>query len=120
MRQRPTPFSLIPRALAFIAAIVAVVAASVDSSIAADSAAEMKIGRVELGFKNHFKVGCWTPVRVEVAGGQVGEKQRVEVTVGDSDGVPTTASAPLTAAAGSGGRLATVYTNVGRVGSAIQ
>ena len=52
---------------------------------------------------------------------QRGEKQQVEVTVADSDGVPTTASAPLTAAEAShGSSSASVYTKVGRVGSPIQ
>lgn len=120
MRQRPKLFHLVPPKFAFIVALVAAVASTFDSSFAADSTADMKIGRVELGFKNHFKVGSWTPVRIQADGSPMGDKQRVDVTVGDSDGVPTTASAPLSAAEGSHGSSATVYTKVGRVGDAIQ
>jgi hypothetical protein len=120
MRQRPTLFYLVPREFAFVVALGAAIAAFLDSSIAADSTPELKIGRVELGFKNHFKVGIWTPVRVEVVGSPSGEKQRVEVTVADSDGVPTTASTPVTAAGAGHGSSAVIYTKVGRVGSSIQ
>src|SRR5215212_6799244 len=120
MRQRPTLFYLVSHQFAFIVALVAAIAAFHDASFAADATAEMKIGRVELGFKNHFKVGYWTPIRIEVDGILTGDK-RVEATVGDNDGVPTTATAPLNAAKGSNGSAtAVVYTKVGRTGSAIQ
>jgi hypothetical protein len=120
MRLRPTLFSLVPHTFALIVALVAAVGAFVASSFAADSPTEAKIGRVELGFKNHFKVGSWTPVRIDIDGTPSGEKQQVEVTVEDSDGVPTTASAPLTTEAGDHNSSATVYTKVGRIGSVIQ
>jgi hypothetical protein len=105
---------------AFAVALFAAIAALLNSSFAADSTAEVKIRRIELGFKNHFKVGSWTPFRIEIDGAPTSEKQQVEITVGDSDGVPTTASAPLTTAGGDHQSLATVYTKVGRIGSAIQ
>jgi hypothetical protein len=120
MRLRPLLFSLAPPKFAFVVALVAAIAALLNSSFAADSTAEVKIGRVELGFKNHFKVGSWTPVRVEIDSAPTGEKQQVEVTVGDSDGVPTIASAPLATTGDGHSSSATVYTKVGRVGSAIQ
>src|SRR3954462_8355259 len=120
MRPRPAFFYLASPKFAFAVALVAAVAVFLDASLAADAAAEMKISRVELGFKNHFKVGHWTPVRVEIAGVSTGDKQ-IEVTVGDNDGVPTTAGAPVLAADDSrGSASAVVYTKVGRVGTAIQ
>jgi hypothetical protein len=120
MRLRPTLFSLVPHTFAFVVVLVAAITALMDSSFAADSPPDAKIGRVELGFKNHFKVGSWTPVRIEIDGAPTGEKQQVEVTVEDSDGVPTTASAPLTTGTGNHNSSATVYTKVGRIGSLIQ
>src|SRR3954453_22724832 len=120
MRLRPIfSFLALPK-FAFVAALIAAVAALLNSSFAADSTAAVKIRRVDLGFKNHFKVGSWTPIRIQTDDAATGEKEQVEVTVPDSDGVPTTASAPLTIAAGGHGRVATVYTKVGRIGSAIQ
>src|SRR3954465_2630732 len=94
MRQRSILFLAAPT-FAFIMALVAVVAIFLNISFGADASGELKIARVELGFNNYFKVGCWTPVRIEVDGVQAGGKQRLEVTVGDSDGVPTPAGAPL-------------------------
>src|SRR5205809_66802 len=100
MRQGPTFFYLASHKFAFNVALVAAVAVFLDNSFAAHMTAETKISRVELGFKNHFKVGYWTPIRIEVDGVPTGDK-RVEVKVGDNDGVPTTASAPLIAATAS-------------------
>src|SRR3954447_9859478 len=117
MRPRPAFFYLASPKFAFAVALVAAVAVFLDASWAADAAAEMKISRVEVGFKNHFKVGYWTPIRVDVDGVSTGDK-RVEVTVGDNDGVPTTAGAPVLATNDSrGSASAVVYTRVGRVGS---
>ena len=120
MRQRPKFFYLVPREFAFIVVLIAAGAASVEWSFAADLPAEMKIGTVELGFKNHFKVGCWTPVRIGIDGFPTTEKPKVEVTVADSDGVPTTASASLTPSGANRAPSATVYTKVGRIGNEIQ
>src|SRR6188472_3842078 len=120
MRLRPTLFSLVPHTFALVVAVGAAIAAFVDSSFAADTATQAKIERVELGVKNHFKDGSGTPIRSEIDGAPTGEKQQVEVTVEDSDGIPTTASAPLTAGAGGHNSSATVYTKVGRIGSVIQ
>jgi len=90
--QRPTLFSLAPNKFAFIVALVAAIAALPDLSFAVDGATDAKIARVELDLKLLFKVGSWTPVRVEIDGASTGEKRDVAVTVEDSDGVPTTAS----------------------------
>jgi hypothetical protein len=81
------------------------------------------IARIEIGFKNHYKLGFWTPVLVEVAGGDREQDNdlRIKVTAFDSDGVPTTASAPVPSSSDRGGnRSLTVYTQVGRIASSIQ
>jgi hypothetical protein len=120
MRQRPSILHLIRHRFAFIVAMLAAVVVFSDASFAADTTSDVKIGPVECGFKNHFKVGYWTRIRIEVDGVPKGD-ERVEITVGDNDGVPTTASAPVTTATGGrGSASAVVYTKVGRIGSAIQ
>jgi hypothetical protein len=121
MGQHLTLFYLVSHKFAFIVALVAAVAASLDASFAAASTAAPKIGQIDVGLGNHFKVGFWTPIRVEVDGRDSREKQQIEVTVADSDGVPTTASAPLVeAGTNHDSSEAVVYTKVGRAGSAIQ
>ena len=71
--------------------------------------------------KQYYKLGFWTPVRVEVAGADVATNLSVEVIASDSDGVPTTAAAELAPHSGSDGRQSVVvYTMAGRVGSPIK
>src|SRR6187402_3585434 len=102
MNPRPILFKLTSRRRAFVVAFVFAIAASVNSTFAGNSTPGPKIGRVEIGVKSFFKVGFWTPVRVEIDGVAEAGTQRIEVTVADSDGVPTTASAPLKVASISG------------------
>ena len=82
---------------------------------------EAEIGDVQIGIANCYKVGHWTPVRVEIAGGERLDDRRVEVIVEDSDGVPTRAAAPVgSPGTVSASRSAVVYTKVGRVGAPIR
>ena len=55
---------------------------------------ELDIVDVRIGFGGSYKLGCWTPLQVDVAGGSEGCSGRVSITVPDSDGVPTTVSSP--------------------------
>jgi hypothetical protein len=109
------------RRFVLLAPALLVVAAIGSRLIAAEANAGPRIKQVDLGIKNHFKVGFWTPVEVEVKRTGRDAIHQVEVTVSDSDGVPTTASAKL---ASSETNLETtktvVYTKVGRVGNPIQ
>jgi len=45
---------------------------------------------VRLGFDEVYKLGCWTPVEVDLMGGTKSFTGHLELTVPDSDGVPTT------------------------------
>jgi hypothetical protein len=120
MSQPATLIYLVTRKLVFVVTTAAMFA-SLHVAGFAESAANPTISRVEIGVKNHFKVGFWALVRVEVAGAAGAEKPRVEITVPDSDGVPTTSSAPLAISRGSNDlQVAVVYTKIGRVGSQIQ
>ena len=121
-----TAFGLEQATHRFMLLLVAIMACQfVPRTLAAETAiAEPKIVAARIGLKNHYKVGFWTPVSVDVdytAGAEAAKDLRVDVTVVDSDGVATTASAPLsTQTASDGRRSAVVYTQVGRVGSPIR
>lgn len=85
------------------------------------SNAHPKIAGARIGFKNHYKLGFWTPVLVDLVGMDETGPLRVDVTVADSDGVATTASTPVAAEVSADRRRsALVYTQVGRVGSSIR
>lgn len=73
-----------------------------------------------IGFRHEYKVGFWTPIWVSVRG-SIPAKTRVEVTVTDSDGVPTSLATDLRSAADSPGQLATtlLYAKIGRMGSPV-
>ncbi|MCG8449497.1 MAG: hypothetical protein MI725_07960, partial [Pirellulales bacterium] len=56
--------------------------------------AEPMILEARIGLNGIFKLGCWTPLEVELLGGTKAYTGRVEATVPDSDGVPTTVFSP--------------------------
>ncbi len=45
---------------------------------------------VRIGFNGVYKLGCWSPLVVELTGGTQSHTGQVSVTVPDTDGVPTT------------------------------
>ena len=49
-----------------------------------------EIVSLRLGFDGQFKLGCWTPAEVTIAGGDEPAVGVVAVTLPDTDGVPTT------------------------------
>jgi hypothetical protein len=107
--------------------LLAIVAAScgAGTALAADQALAFgdgpKIASARIGLKNHYKLGFWTAVRVEVTGAGAVANLSVEVTAADSDGVPTTLSATLPPeGSADGDRTAVVYTMAGRVGSPVK
>ena len=53
-----------------------------------------QIVEVRLGFDGMYKLGCWTPVEVDLLGGAQPFTGRLVVTVPDSDGVPTSVVSP--------------------------
>src|SRR5437763_182287 len=103
------------------AALIAGLIPPTGASAASDSDAGPSIAAIKLGIKGYCKVGCWTPVRIETKNIEGLKNPRIEVTVPDSDGVPTTVAAPLpNAGLDKSLRAAMVYTKIGRVGSPIQ
>ncbi len=121
MIQTPISFRWALHKLAFIAALPAALAASPKISAADKSLSHPTIAAIQVGIQRHFKVGCWTPIRIEAYGIDGLDNPRVAVSVPDSDGVPTTATAPLHSAVSSNDpAAAVVYTKVGRIGSSLQ
>ncbi len=53
-----------------------------------------RMAEVRLGFDGVYKLGCWTPVEVDLVGGATPLAGQVKITVPDSDGVPTTVFSP--------------------------
>jgi hypothetical protein len=91
--------------------------------VAEETPRDPAIARAEVGFKNYYKLGFWTPILVDVAGadGGHGNDLRVSVTASDSDGVPTTANAAVPSSNDTNGhRSLTVYTQIGRAAGSIQ
>src|SRR5262245_23689368 len=88
---------------------------SPDVAIAGTGGAPPAIATVDLNTRNVFKVGRWIPVRVDVDNAYGRSNLNVEVTVKDSDGVPTTAEAALKSPFDETLATAVVYTKVGRV-----
>jgi hypothetical protein len=79
-----------------------------------------RIDAVQIGLANCYKVGHWTPIRVDASGIASLKEARFEVTVIDSDGVETTSAAPIPTADAGANNSAVVYTKVGRVGAPVQ
>ncbi len=78
------------------------------------------INAIRVGIADHFKVGHWTPIRVSVDGLTPLKDPHVIATAPDNDGVPTVATVPLPLPTmPDADRVATVYTNVGRIGAPI-
>jgi hypothetical protein len=79
------------------------------------------IWSVDVGIGGHFKVGRWAPIQIRVDELATTPESRVRVTVPDNDGVPTIAAQPVPSPEmPDGNSTASVYTNVGRMDSAIE
>jgi hypothetical protein len=72
-------------------AIVAFVLSTIRPATAETPAAPEIVG-VRVGFGGIYKLGCWTPITVELRGGAQSMTGRLVVTVPDTDGVPTRVS----------------------------
>ena len=75
------------------------------------------IENIRVGFRQEanaqaFKVGTWTPVRVDLKGGPERFQGVLEVVVPDDDGTPTSSAAPWTSAPG-GPATVTAYVRPG-------
>jgi hypothetical protein len=79
------------------------------------------IESIHLGIANHYKVGSWTQVLVQVDGRAPLKEPQIQVVVPDSDGVETSNTLPLPdPIVPDGSRTAAVYTRVGYVGAPVR
>jgi hypothetical protein len=67
--------------------VAVLLSASFNTSLRAQ---EAKVTGMRIGFADNYKLGCWTPLEVELTGGAKPQAGMVTVTVPDGDGVPTT------------------------------
>lgn len=87
----------------------------------ASNPAKPKIESVRVGLSNHYRMGTWTPIAVELSALSSSRSLRIEVIASDSDGVPTTVTAALPPTATSPlPRRAVAYTQIGRIHSPIR
>jgi len=86
--------------------------ASTTSAHAADARA-VEIESVRIGFDDRFKIGSWTPLRVQVRStGAEAFEGFLDILVADDDGAPTRSRWPLRVVAGEGARV-TAYVRTG-------
>ena len=87
----------------------------------AQPSAEPVIVDAQIGFHGVYKLGCWTPLTVELMGQQHAYTGHVTVTVPDSDGVPTTVVSPRPVGIEPGQTTKTsLYVRVGQSNSALK
>ena len=114
-RQTHASRSFLPVASA-IALLIAICTAS--TALAADSSAS--ISGLRVGFAGMYRVGCWTPVEVELTGGEQDLQGRLELTVPDGDGLASVVSSDeITLPAGKTSR-ALAYVKFGRLASTLK
>jgi hypothetical protein len=78
------------------------------------------VTRLQVGFGNHYKLGCWTPVAMTLSGafGDSGARGRLDLQAPDGDGVPTWFTGPT--ATWTAGGIELGYVRIGRPDRALQ
>jgi hypothetical protein len=96
-----------------VAAIVLYIPAN-RGAAAADGSFLPKIETLRIGFGNHYKLGCWTPVQIGLGGapGDSGAAGRLDVGSPDGDGVLAWSIGPRVTWTAKASNLA--YTRIGR------
>ncbi len=109
--KRPRPR---PRFAPWIALTALVVAGGLLAPAPACAALPVEVENIRIGFGGNdaYKIGAWTPVRVQVKGGGVPFRGFLDVVVGDDDGVPTSARQAVDVPAGET-RTYVAYTRAG-------
>jgi len=75
--------------LSFVGIAALIVAASLAVNVHGQTSEKLRVESVEIGFDGAFKLGHWTPVRIEFTGGSKEIRGTVDITTLDSDGVRT-------------------------------
>jgi hypothetical protein len=102
---------------AAIASLASAAIAESSSSKLADDLPEVEA--IRMGFGNHYKLGCWTPVDVTLSGafGDSGAGGRIDVETLDGDAVPAWFIGPKLV--WTAGGTSTAYAKIGRSESPI-
>ena len=103
--------------------VVALFVLLVPSVARAQPREEPTIVGMRVGLKGTYKLGCWTPIEVDLLGGTKQFTGRVLITAPDGDGVPTTVATPASRPVGvnPGEQLtARLYVRVGRTDGALR
>jgi len=98
-----------------VVAIVLYIPANRGASAAdADGSVLPKVETLRIGFGNHYKLGCWTPVQIGLSGapGDSGATGRLDVGSPDGDGVLAWSIGPRVTWTAKASSLA--YTRIGR------
>src|SRR5262245_45839517 len=74
------------------------------------------VKKIRIGFANHYKLGCWTPVEITLSGasGDSGAGGRIDVQAPDGDGLPVWFTGPRRI--WTMGQTVTAYARLGRAG----
>jgi len=106
-----------PRESAKSAVHVLLVASVISASARADDASYLpEVKNIRIGFANHYKLGCWTPVQITISGalGDSGAGGRTDVRAPDGDGLPVWFTGPRLI--WTMGQTVTTYARLGRAG----
>ncbi len=99
-----------------------VILCTVAQALSAESSASAlpEVKSIRLGFGNQYKLGCWTPVQVELSGasGESGVSRRLDVQAPDGDDVPAWFIGP--SINWTEGRTQTAYVRIGRADSPLR
>src|SRR6266496_2534766 len=103
-------------------AVCLLLGASVISAVArSDEASRLPtVEKIHVGFANHYKLGCWTPVQITTSGalGDSGATGRIDVQAPDGDGLPVWFTGPRLI--WTMGQTVTAYARFGRAGAPLE
>ncbi len=73
-----------------------------------------RIAGIHLGFLDHYKLGCWTPVAVDLVGGPSAFRGVLRLVAPDGDGVPTQFTEAAVSLAAGESKTFRLYAKFGR------
>jgi hypothetical protein len=107
-----------PRKSAKFAVYLLLITSVISALARADDASYLPEAKsVGIGFANHYKLGCWTPVQITLSGafGDSGSGGRIDVQAPDGEGLPVWFTGPRLIL----GQTVTAYVRIGRAGQSL-
>lgn len=108
------------RRLAAIASALALLNSICFASRGAAADLQGVVSNLRAGFAGQYRVGCWTPVEVELSGGSQDLKGRVELTVPDGDGLASVVTSDEIALPAGKTSRTVMYVKFGRLESPLK